>query len=723
MTTGLLTTLSFQSDSFKLPRNTQKKLPHAFKAIERDPLTGGGNAKKCFKNKYRNVYRYRIGDYRLIYSVGHEFVKLLAIGIRSNIYERFHADPDEIYIPTGDAAAAEPKIISTVHFDKPVIKESVDGEDEYDSPDTNFLSENIEPLYNEDFLVRLQIPNKFQKQILKCVNEMDLIDLDIPDNIKEQVLGWATSSPVEQIIDEPVFELPPLDDLEKYFAGTLKGFILKLDPDQEKMAKKSLKGPTMVKGGPGTGKSLVALYRIRNLLAPDSQRTLFGDHIPKILFVTYTKTLIEASKQLLEPLIGEYNKNVEIKNIDKIVRQIVCSYGLPFNPASQQTVTEALNTATKSLLDEKDMDKFFLMNFLNKVGTHYIIDEFEWVIEGRQILTLEAYLKENRTGRGIRLDQKERGWLWELHKRYLQELEKIGKQTWGKLRLSALKSLAEDDHRNDVFDVVIVDESQDLTPVALRLCLALCKAPEGLYMTADSSQSIYQRGFSWNRVDNAIQVRGRTTILKYNYRSTQQISDGALQLLKRCTSADPETVSLIPVRQGPKPRLIQCASRKDEIVEAARFIRSSIKELGLQLDSVAVLVRTNKLAKDVVNEFEALNLNAEQVKGDSIQLDSQKIKVMTIHSAKGLEFPVVVVVRVDRDQFPLMMNARDSDEREARLEEERRLLSVGMSRAMRRLAVIYDHNWPSIFIKELDVTLWNTDEDVDQVGYLQSDLK
>jgi superfamily I DNA/RNA helicase/mRNA-degrading endonuclease RelE of RelBE toxin-antitoxin system len=717
----LLMKPAFLKDCFLLTKKDQKKLTAAVKVIKNDPFSSDGHVKKL--QKYKNVYRYKIPPIRVIYATDKKSVLLLGVGNRSNIYERFNPNRNKISIPKIDEFDAEPVVIQTAHFDQSEIKKfEFDSKVEISNDDP--IEAYDEPsIYNEEFLERLKIPNEYWSFLLNCKDELEVMDLDIPDEIKEIALGWRPSNIAQIIKESVVLELPDPEQIELYLAGTLKGFLLKLDPEQEKLARKSLKGPTMVKGGPGTGKSLVALYRIRNLLKPDSQLTIFGDYIPKILFVTYTKTLIEASKQLLEPLIGEHNKKVEINNIDKIVRQIVLSCGLPFNPASPRAMTEALNTASKSLLDKESTDKFLLMNFFNKLGTHYLIDEFKWVVEGRQILTPELYLQEDRIGRGIRLDQKERSWLWELHKLYLQELEKIGKQTWGTLRLWALKSLTEDNYRNDVFDVVIVDEAQDLTPVALRICLALCKDPEGLYMTADYSQSIYQRGFSWNRVDSAIQVRGRTTILKYNYRSTQQISDGALQLLKRCTSSDPETVSLIPVNQGPRPRLIQCASRKDEIVEAARFIRSSIKELGLQLDSAAVLVRTNKLAEDVVREFEALNLNAKQVIGDSIQLDSQKIKVMTIHSAKGLEFPVVAVVRVDRDQFPLMMNARDIDEREARLEEERRLLAVGMSRAMRRLAVIYDHNWPSIFIKELDLTLWNTNEDRNQLRYLQSDLR
>src|SRR5690606_12417900 len=101
-----------------------------------------------------------------------------------------------------------------------------------------------------------------------------------------------------------------------------------------------------------------------------------------------------------------------------------------------------------------------------------------------------------------------------------------------------------------LYDVVVVDEAQDLTPAGLRVCVELCKTPQGLYLTADASQSIYSKGFSWQRVHEALNVRGRTTILKRNYRSTKQIADAAIQLLRDHGGGDEEALATIPVRSG-----------------------------------------------------------------------------------------------------------------------------------------------------------------------------
>lgn len=90
----LLTTSSFQTDLLNIPHKDHKKFAKAVKVIQSDPFVGGGKAKKCFKHKFNNVYRYRIGQHRVIYCVGGKCIKLLTVGKRNDIYERFDADPD-----------------------------------------------------------------------------------------------------------------------------------------------------------------------------------------------------------------------------------------------------------------------------------------------------------------------------------------------------------------------------------------------------------------------------------------------------------------------------------------------------------------------------------------------------------------------------------------------------------------------------------------------------
>ncbi len=70
------------------------------------------------------------------------------------------------------------------------------------------------------------------------------------------------------MLQQPDFLLNDVGDLLRYKEGELLGFLLKLSPEQEKYVTWGMNagGPTLLKGGPGTGKSTIALYRVRALV-------------------------------------------------------------------------------------------------------------------------------------------------------------------------------------------------------------------------------------------------------------------------------------------------------------------------------------------------------------------------------------------------------------------------------------------------------------------------
>ncbi len=93
---------------------------------------------------------------------------------------------------------------------------------------------------------------------------------------------------------------------------------------------------------------------------------------------------------------------------------------------------------------------------------------------------------------------------------------------------------------------------------------------------------------------------------------------------------------------------------------------------------------------------------------DSADFDSDAVILMTLHAAKGLEFPVVFMIGMEESIFPHSRALYDQSE----MEEERRLCYVGMTRARQELYMIYatsrmlyggvQHNLPSRFLSEID---------------------
>lgn len=93
---------------------------------------------------------------------------------------------------------------------------------------------------------------------------------------------------------------------------------------------------------------------------------------------------------------------------------------------------------------------------------------------------------------------------------------------------------------------------------------------------------------------------------------------------------------------------------------------------------------------------------------DNVEFGNNAVTLMTLHSAKGLEFPVVFMVGMEESIFPHSRALYDQSE----MEEERRLCYVGMTRARQELHLIYatsrvlyggvQHNPPSRFLSEID---------------------
>ena len=110
-------------------------------------------------------------------------------------------------------------------------------------------------------------------------------------------------------------------------------------------------------------------------------------------------------------------------------------------------------------------------------------------------------------------------------------------------------------------------------------------------------------------------------------------------------------------------------------------------------------------------EFESLDAFLEQVAlvadTDALDPDDSRVVLMTLHSAKGLEYPVVFLVGVEEGVFPHIRALTDPDE----LEEERRLAYVGITRARQKLHISHawsrslfgttSYNPPSRFVDEI----------------------
>jgi DNA helicase-2/ATP-dependent DNA helicase PcrA len=133
----------------------------------------------------------------------------------------------------------------------------------------------------------------------------------------------------------------------------------------------------------------------------------------------------------------------------------------------------------------------------------------------------------------------------------------------------------------------------------------------------------------------------------------------------------------------------------------------SVEAAG-RLENIAELIGAAREATDLDSFLEEVSLVAD---ADELDDDTSRAVLMTLHTAKGLEYPVVFLLGMEDGVFPHLRSLGDPDE----LEEERRLAYVGITRAKERLYLSYawcrslwgqtQYNPPSRFLKEIPETL------------------
>lgn len=160
---------------------------------------------------------------------------------------------------------------------------------------------------------------------------------------------------------------------------------------------------------------------------------------------------------------------------------------------------------------------------------------------------------------------------------------------------------------------------------------------------------------------------------------------------------------------------IELQEQVDHVIQTSGLIDHHKKEKGEKaqarlenLDELVSAARVFILPEDTDSALAAFLDNAALDAGDA-QADEYQdaVQLMTLHSAKGLEFPMVFMAGVEEGLFPHKMSAEDP----VRLEEERRLAYVGITRAMKKLYITYaesrrlhgqeNFNSPSRFIREI----------------------
>ncbi len=697
---------SLLNDIIALPQKEARQINAKIQLLTQDPMPDG-KTKKHLKHIPGKFHRLRCGDYRVIYTYNEHNLGIVAIRRRNESTY----DDDDLDIDLSDELDVLPEQQMDRHHVTPVPATPT-----WDYSITVDMSKRLPEPITMELLDQLSIPPEYFRR-LQFVKTQDEL-LACPGIDAETLLRvdqYMFDLPLAQRVAQPDLVVNEVQDLLRYKEGELLAFLLKLSPEQEKYVNWSLKatGPTLVKGGPGTGKSTVALYRIRSLLQQLlAQKTLDGmGEEPKILFTTYTNALVRSSEQLLRQLLGDNARYVRVATADKIARDILYEQGLVkelLSPFEQQTLLRQAIAETP--LEGSYTQQAAQQQTLERMRHEYLLQEITSVIIARQISTLTAYQVAARSGRKLRLSISQRGLVWRIYERWQALAEASKKETWQQQRARAVQQVTSSTsfHR---FDAVIIDEAQDLDPSLLRLLIQLCKAPNRLFITADANQSIYGSGFSWGDVHESLKFQGRTSILRTNYRSTREIGDAAQAYLiyhSYKELLDDEGSEYHYVNEGPVPDVRAITNRQQEARLLATFFKQAITHLRLTLGSCALLCPSENTGHGLVSALKQQGIEALYMAGRELDLTLSGVKVITLKSSKGLEFPVVALAGFVGSSYPVIPQHASEEERDEILSQERRNMFVGMTRAMRSLLVVLPEGNESPLFQGFDEHYWNT---------------
>lgn len=423
----------------------------------------------------------------------------------------------------------------------------------------------------------------------------------------------------------------------------------------------------VVLGTAGTGKTTMAVLRAKFLANP------IGSNGGPVLLVTFNNALVRYLRHLVPCTLGR----VTVETYSKFARGYLHSVGaMPTwgGIAQGEDLTRLVGDAVTSVRATYTRGARFFDR-----DRDFFIDELAW-ISGMGIVSEDEYLAADRVGRKIGLDEARRRAVWRIREAYFAC--RAGSNLpydWSDIASAVRRSLA-GDARPRRYRHIVIDEGQDLSPEAIRSLKEAVQPGGTVSFFGDYHQQIYGQGLSFRRCGLNIQAIDR---FQDNYRNTAEIARVAISMsMMPHMEADREDLvePVEPNAGGAKPSMVSCQDMTREIGLVQQIAKDQAS-----VGTVAILARTWPLARAAAAGLQARPLKENK---DVDWNPAPGIHYGTYHSAKGLEFDVVVMPFCSADHLPHaeVLNAYGVEDANAR---DGRLLYVAITRARAELTVTF----------------------------------
>ena len=468
---------------------------------------------------------------------------------------------------------------------------------------------------------------------------------------------------------------------------------LALDTAQ-KLALAHSGGPALVIAGPGTGKTTILTLRIERLIRE-------GLDPASVLALTFTN---KAAGELRERLAGRLGPSVA-SAITASTFHSFCRSLLRANAAAARIPEDF------SILDEE----------ARAAVLHSIADSrtsakrLGLYIEARKRFLLLPGESSPRLGSGtpaglaalaaeIGIPDFDEA-LDSLYASYRSELKRRAALDFDDLVAGAVRLLASRPELASSclgrFRAVFVDEYQDLNFAQYALVRELApKTGAELFVIGDPDQAIYGfRGADSRFIERFLvdYPQAGTYRLTRSFRCASSIADAASSLVDTRLEGSGQTVALSREEYPTDKSEAEGIAREvDRLIGGTRFfardsgVAEGVDEEIGSLADCAILARAAALLEPIGKALLDHGIPYKLVGEDTeapYEIRSERLSLMTIHASKGLEFDYIFVAGLEEGILPFTLFDEDgaSEERQERIEEERRLLYVAMTRARKGL--------------------------------------
>jgi len=671
---------TFTDSLTRLNGEEQKAVKTTAFDLQINPANPGLRFHKLDKARDKNFWSVRVSrDIRLIVHRSEASLLLCYVGHHDGAYDWAERRKLETHPKTGAAQLIE--IRETVQ--EVLVPVYVQTELALSPPSEKRL---LFAALSDDELLAFGVPPEWLTDVKKADEDALLVLTDhLPAEASEALLEVATggkpqvSAPIAPTVspfDHPDAQrrfrvMTNVEELQRALDFPWEKWTVFLHPEQRQWVERNYSGPARVSGSAGTGKTIVALHRAAHLA-----RTNPGG---RVLLTTFSDTLANALRTKLNRLLGNEPRlaeRIDVQSLNAMGARLYKSHVGPASIASHAAIRDMLRGAAVAVGG-------------NRFGLHFLITEWDQVVDAWQLGSWESYRDTARLGRKTRLPEAQRKLLWSIFDLVRNQLKSQKLITYAELFTALAAIIAKSE--KVIFDFAVVDEAQDITVAHLRFFAALGAArPDALFFAGDLGQRIFQQPFSWKAL--GVDIRGRSRTLRVNYRTSHQIRAQADRLLgPTVTDVDgnkEDRSDTVSVFNGPPPTVHSLNTPQEEITAVSAWIVKQTKagimphEFGVFVRSEAELDRAKAAATEAGLSFKVLD--------EKVETTSGHLSICTMHIAKGLEFRAVAVMACDDEILPLQERIEavgdDADLQEV-YDTERHLLYVACTRARDYLLV------------------------------------